>query len=142
MNDPRLSQLAEILVDHSCQLKSGEKVLIEAIDLPDPNLVCRLIELVVKRKGIPLISWKNNAVLRTLYQSADEEALKLAGKFERARMQEMDAYIGIRGAANSNEFADVPHEKMDSYQKLWWYPVHSEAGGSSRDDPRTAPIGR
>ena len=41
-------------------------------------------------------------------------------------MEEMDAYIGIRGAANSSEFADVPIEQMDLYQRLWWQPVHSQ----------------
>ena len=38
----------------------------------------------------------------------------------------MDAYIGIRGATNSNQFADVPAEKMDLYQKHWWQTVHTE----------------
>ena len=34
MQDPRISRLAETLIDHSCRLKEGEKVMIEAIDLP------------------------------------------------------------------------------------------------------------
>jgi aminopeptidase len=41
-------------------------------------------------------------------------------------MEQMDAYIGVRGSANSSEFADVPHAQMDLYQKRWWHPVHSE----------------
>ena len=34
MHDARLIRLAEILVDHSCEVQAGEKVLIEAFDLP------------------------------------------------------------------------------------------------------------
>ena len=49
----------------------------------------------------------------------------LAGEFESARMAKMNAYIGIRGASNSSQFADVPHAKMEMYQKKWWHPVHS-----------------
>ena len=41
-------------------------------------------------------------------------------------MEQMHAYIGIRGAENSSQFADVPLEQMDLYQKHWWQPVHSE----------------
>ena len=41
-------------------------------------------------------------------------------------MKQMDAYIGIRGAANSSQFADVPLAQMDLYQQHWWHPVHSE----------------
>ena len=37
MHDPRLERLAEILVDHSCEVAEGEKVLIEAFDLPERN---------------------------------------------------------------------------------------------------------
>lgn len=126
MNDPRISRLAEILVDHSCQLKRGEKVLIEAFDLPEPTLVCRLVELAAARGAQPFVEWKSNAVLRSLYQTGTEENLALAGQLERARMERMDAYIGIRSAANSSQFADVPIEQMDLYQRLWWHPVHSE----------------
>ncbi|HID23839.1 MAG TPA: aminopeptidase, partial [Planctomycetaceae bacterium] len=124
MHDPRLKRLAEILVDHSCRLQTGEKVLIEAFDLPDPTIICRLIEVATDRQALPVISCKDNAVLRTLYRHATEEQMTLIGQLERARMQRMDAYIGIRGACNSNEFADVPREKMELYQKHWWKPVH------------------
>ncbi len=126
MQDPRINQLADVLLDHSCQLKKGERILIEAFDIPDPTLICRLVEGAAKRGAVPLVSWKSNAVLRSLYQTATEESMKLAGQLESARMEEVQAYIGVRGAANSSQFADVPHERMDLYQKHWWHPVHSE----------------
>jgi len=126
MNDPRVLRLAEILIDHSCSLQPGEKVLIEAFDLPDPQLVCRLIELAAERGALPLVTWKNNAVLRALYRTGVEDNLALAGNIERLRMEQMDAYIGIRGSANSSQFADVSQEQMDLYQRLWWKPVHSD----------------
>jgi len=126
MNDPRIQRLAEILIDHSCQLKSGEKLLIEAIDLPEPDLVCRLIELAAARGAHPLVSWKSNTVLRSLYATGTEVNLALAGDVERYRMEQVQAYIGIRGTANSSQFADVPLAKMDLYQQHWWHPVHSK----------------
>jgi aminopeptidase len=126
MHDSRIDRLAEILLDHSCTIKRGEKVLIEAFDLPDATLVCRLVEGAANRDAVPLVSWKSNAVLRSLYQTATEEGMKLAGQFESARMEHMQAYIGIRGAANSSQFADVPLEKMDLYQQHWWKVVHTD----------------
>jgi aminopeptidase len=41
-------------------------------------------------------------------------------------MSRMQAYIGVRGANNSSEMADVPEDKMQLYRKLWWHPVHTE----------------
>ncbi len=126
MRDPRIDRLADLLLDHSCRIERGEKVLIEAFDLPDAALICRLVEGAAERGAVPLVSWKSNAVLRSLYRTATEEGMKLAGEFESARMEKMQAYIGVRGAANSSQFADVPHERMDLYQQYWWKAVHTD----------------
>lgn len=123
MQDPRIDRLADLLLDHSCRIEKGERVLIEAFDLPDPSLVCRLVEGAARRGALPFVAWKSNTVLRSLYQNATEESMKLAGKHERLQMEEMQAYIGIRGAANSSQFADVPQPQMDLYQQHWWKPV-------------------
>jgi aminopeptidase len=126
MHDPRIDKLATILLDHSCRLQRGEKVLIEAFDLPEPQLVCALVEGAAARGAIPLVSTKNNAVLRSLYRTATEESMRLNGALERARMEQMQAYIGIRGAANSSQHADVPQPQMDLFQQHWWQTVHSD----------------
>ncbi|MCA9260020.1 MAG: aminopeptidase, partial [Planctomycetales bacterium] len=124
MHDPRIDQLAAVLLDHSCQLQKGEKVLIEAFDLPEPNLVCALVRGAAERGAVPLVSIKQNAVLRALYQTATVESMQAAAEFEKARMKASQAYIGIRGAANSSQFADVPHHRMDLFQQHWWKAVH------------------
>jgi aminopeptidase len=126
MYDPRINKLADLLLDHSCRVERGERVLIEAFDLPDAGLVCRLIEGAAERGVVPLVSWKSNEVLRSLYRTATEEGMKLAGQFESARMEQVQAYIGVRGASNSSQFADVPHERMDLYQQHWWKAVHTD----------------
>ena len=124
MNDPRVDQLAALLLEHSCQIQPGEKILIEAFDLPEPNLICALVEGAAQRGAVPLVSTKSNEVLRSMYQTATAESMQAAAEFEGARMNACQAYIGIRGAANSSQFADVPHERMDLFQQHWWKPVH------------------
>ena len=124
MHDSRIDKLANLLLDHSCSLKPGEHILIEAFDLPEPNLVTALVEGAAERGAVPLVSWKNNAILRSLYRTATEASMKAAAEFEGARMKSVQAYIGIRGAYNSSQFADVPHERMDLFQQHWWKQVH------------------
>ncbi|MAT71251.1 MAG: aminopeptidase [Planctomycetaceae bacterium] len=126
MHDPRIDKLANLLLDHSCALQSGERVLIEAFDLPEPDLVCALVEGAAARGAVPLVSTKSNTVLRSLYSTATEASMKAAAEFEGARMRSAQAYIGIRGAANSAQFADVPQPKMDLYQEHWWHQVHGQ----------------
>ena len=124
MLDPRIRKLAELLIDHSTQLQPGEKVLIEAFDLPDPSLVCCLVEIAHARGGIPVVNWKCNAIARSLLHHGNEPSFTLQGDLDAHTMEQMDAYIGIRGTANSNELSDVPSAQMKLYQEHCWHRVH------------------
>ena len=124
MLDPRVRQLAELLIDHSCELQAGEKIFIEAFDLPDPSIVCCLVEIARQRGGIPYVSWKNNLITRSLARTGDEATFALLGDVESHAMGHMDAYIGVRGTANTDEMADVPAAQMKLFQEHYWQQVH------------------
>jgi aminopeptidase len=126
MKDPRVAKLADVLVGYSTQVQPGDRVLIETYDVPD-DVTTALVKRVVEAGGLPFVTVKRNAVLRALYQSATEEQMQLTAQWEQERMAEMNAYIGVRGAANISEFSDVPDERMKLFRSLWWHPVHSEA---------------
>ena len=79
MHDPRIDKLANLLLDHSCELKSGEKVLIEGFDLPEHNLLCALVEGAAKRGAIPVVEVKSVEVQRSLYRAATEVSMQLCG---------------------------------------------------------------
>lgn len=125
MEHPQLQRLADLLLDHSCAIARGENILIEAFDLPDPRLVCLLVEGAAARGAIPVVNWKNNEILRSLYKVGTEPSLSLCGQIEASVMEKMQAYIGIRGSNNGSEFADVPGDRMSLFQKHWWQAVHS-----------------
>ncbi len=123
MRDSRAEKLAEILVAHSVRLAAGERVLIETFDVPDA-FAALLVRRAAAAGALPLISQKRGAVLRALYAAAPAEAIQLAAAMERYRMERVDAYIGVRGAPNMTELADVPSGRMHVYQTHWWKPVH------------------
>lgn len=123
MKDPRIEKLADVLVNHSTKLKKGQKVLIEAIDIPDA-LVIALVRKAAEVGANALVTLKQNPVLRELYTHLDDAGMKLVGELEAERMRKMDAYIAIRGSHNINELSDVPEAGMKRYQQYWWQPVH------------------
>ncbi len=125
MKDPRVAKLADILIGYSTRVQPGEKVLIEATEIPD-EVVNALVNRIAEAGGLPFVTRKSNSVLRALLHNATEEQMRLTGEFEKARMEQMDAYLGLRGAENNAELSDVPDEKMKIYRKLWSNPVHSE----------------
>lgn len=125
MKDPRISTLAHNLVNYSCELQKGEKILIEAIGL-ESELVNELIKEVYAVGGLPFVMVKNNSVERAILMNASREQMEMKAKFEGAVMKEMQAYIGIRSGNNIAELSDVPPEKIEIYEKYYWHEVHGK----------------
>lgn len=125
MTDPRIEKLARNLINYSCSLKKGEKILIEAKGI-DYMLVNALIKEAYAVGAYPFVEIYDNRVTRNLLLGMTEEHAKLRAKFDGARMDEMDAYIGIRGGENCNENADVPEENMKIESNYYSHPVHHE----------------
>lgn len=125
MQDIRINQLAKGLINYSCALKKGDKVLIEAKGI-DYMLVNALIKEAYNVGAIPFVEYYDNRITRELLLGQTEEQAKLRAKFDGARMAEMDAYIGIRGGENCNELSDVPSDKMKIESEFYSHPVHHE----------------
>ncbi|MEY4070835.1 MAG: hypothetical protein RL721_1449 [Candidatus Eisenbacteria bacterium] len=123
MRDPRTRALAKLIVKHSCALKPGEAVLIEAFDLHD-GLVLDLVEETQAAGAIPVVSLRDNAVIRAQLRGATEAQLKVQAAIELHQMQQVQAYIGIRASANVSELSDVPGDRMAQYQAIVAKPVH------------------
>lgn len=125
MTDERIKTLAKNLVGYSIKAKRGDKVLIEAHDLDSP-LVVELIKAVRGAGAYPFVEMFSSKVRRALIMDADDEYFSLMAKYDRPRMEDMDCYIGIRGADNSFELSDVPQERMNAYSRLYQHPIHHE----------------
>ena len=123
MRDPRTQQLANLIVHHSTALKPGEAILIEAFDMTNA-LVVDLVETVQKAGAIPIVSVRDNGVIRAQLRGATEAALQVQAKIELFQMQQVQAYVGIRGSENVSELGDVPGENMGMFQRIVAQPVH------------------
>ena len=125
MQDLRINQLAKNLINYSCALKKGEKVLIEAKGI-DYMLVTALVKEAYKVGAYPFVETYDNRVTRELLLGETEERAKLRAKYDAFRMAEMDAYIGIRGGENCNENSDVPESNLKIDSEYYFHPVHHE----------------
>jgi aminopeptidase len=125
MIDARWQKLADVLVHHSVRVQPGERVLIEAFDMP-PEFVALLMRTVYAAGGeaIPLI--KQTPALRALYQHASEGQIQFLAGLERTLMEGVQGYIGLRGAPNYAEMSDISQEQMQRVRQHWWVPVHQE----------------
>ncbi len=116
MHDSRFDTLAKLLTGYSTKLQKGEKVLIDAFDIP-PEMTIALVRAVRALGALPFVQIQNARIAREIAIEAEDEALEFAASHELARMKKMDAYISVRGGFNITELSDVPAEKMKLVSK-------------------------
>src|SRR3954466_7094466 len=98
MTDPRFAKLAKLLIEYSARLKRGERVLIEAIDVPDEFAV-ELMRAARKVGAVPIIEGRHSRITREIIRGTDEKHSTLVREIELARMKKVQAYLAIRGAS-------------------------------------------
>lgn len=123
--DPRVEMLAKNLVRYSCEVKPGEKVLIEVTGGHE-ELVVALVNEIYAAGALPFVSVKLPRIERALLLGNSEELENSRADYAAKRMQDMQAYIGIRGGDNVAEYSDVPSGNMQIHSRLYNQRVHTQ----------------
>jgi aminopeptidase len=117
MTDPHLTQLAEVLTGFSTKLQKGERVLIDAFDIPD-EFVVELVRAARRRGALPYVNLQHVRLTRELLLGAEAAQYETQAAVELMRMKRMQAYIAVRGSPNIFETSDVPAERVQLASKL------------------------
>lgn len=116
--DPRIEKLSNLLVNYSCKVQKGEKVLIDFEgDSPKP-LIRQLIKDVYKAGGYPYYTVRDAVLDREIMLGCEEKQLSVMNDYKLHEMKQMDAYIAVRAGNNTSETSDVPGDKMSLYSKM------------------------
>ena len=116
--DERIKSLAKNLVEYSCEVHKGEKVLIQVSGESTKLLARQLVKEIHSKEALPFVSILDSSINRELLMHASEEQLEVMKEAELFQMKQMDAYIGIRASENVREMSDVPSEKMMLSSKM------------------------
>lgn len=116
-------ELAQKLVDYSCNVKSGEKVLITYSDTPS-SFVEILIETISKKGAIPVPFRLDRIIKRRLLLNSKAENFEYYKNIVLPIMQSVDAVILIGGSFNDFELSDISYETMGDFNKIYVEPVH------------------
>ena len=117
MTDPRYTKLAKLLVEYSTELKKGDRILLDMIDVPD-EMTIELIRAARARGAVPFVETRHTRVGREMLRGIDEKHAESVRDLELFRMKKMQAYIAIRGSENASENADVPSDRMSMYSRV------------------------
>lgn len=116
MTDPRHRKLARLLVEYSTALKKGDRVLVDAIDVPDEFSV-ELMRAIRQAGAIPLIEVRHSRLQREILLGTNKEHATLVRDLELFRMKRVQAYIALRGSENATESSDVPTRQVSLYSR-------------------------
>ncbi|MFZ7119695.1 MAG: aminopeptidase [Eubacteriaceae bacterium] len=110
--DSRIKELANNLVNYSCELKKGEKVLIALSGDSGKPLVRQLIKDIYKVGAYPFVEISDSSINREILMECKEKQLEDMLDYGLNKIKKMDAFISIRASDNTSELSDVPAEKL------------------------------
>ena len=113
MKDPRVKELAEILVNYSTAVKEGDVVLISAAGFQCLPLVKEIYALCLQN-GAKYVTWEfsNADMAKVFYDNASEDQLKFFPQHRLDLMKQVDVYIGIAAPDNTMALAEANQGAM------------------------------
>src|SRR5258708_1580348 len=114
MTDPRYTKLAALLVDYSTALKKGDRVLVDATDVPD-EFVVELMRAIRRADATPLVEVRHSRITREILRETTEAHAAVVRDVELFRMKKAQAYIDQRAYQNANEDAHRDCNRMHMY---------------------------
>ncbi len=124
MHDPRLAALADQLVSYSVDVQPGEKIYLEIKGVEALALGRELVRAATQRGAVPFWYYNDEDLARPFVRHAGEAQFEAWGAFHRGIMEQVDAYIAVRGSANPFDFGDVDPERMKWHDLAYWQQVH------------------
>jgi aminopeptidase len=109
-------KLAQILVDHSTNVKPGDRVAIETTTNAS-ELVSQIYELVLLRGGNPHMLLSLPEQDRIFFKYANMDQLVYTPAFQKLVTEEFEVYIRVRAEIDPRALIDVPPEKQSLRQK-------------------------
>ena len=116
MNDPRLDNFADIMVNYSTEVKPGQSVYIHC-GIPGLPLMNAVMEKVLQAGGHPVISLDSDTLEETYFRNANDEQLEWINPVEDFRARIADVSIFIRAPENTRALNRIDPQKQQLYSR-------------------------
>ncbi|TMK70971.1 MAG: aminopeptidase [Actinobacteria bacterium] len=111
MRDPRVENLARILVRYSVELKEGDSCAIRGSTAGEP-LVAAVYEEALRAGANPIIAMSFNGQSSAYFRNASDAQLDWISPTARWESEECDANIVIGAETNTRELSQIPPERQ------------------------------
>jgi aminopeptidase len=115
MSDPRVTNLAKILVGYSTDVKEGETVVIDGETAASPLLLA-VYEEVLRAGAHPVMNVALDGQIAAYFKHAADPQLEWISPFAEWMVDNVDVRIAIGASTNTRELSGVPPEKQTKRQ--------------------------
>jgi aminopeptidase len=115
--DKRWRQLADILVNYSTGVQPGERVMIAMTELASYPLTHAVYKAAVKAGAYPQVQFLSERLRHSVLKYGNREQVSWIPEIESYGMEWADVYLGLRGAHNLHEHADIPAQTLAANQE-------------------------
>ena len=116
LTDPRTQKLAQILVNHSARIQSGDRVAIEATTAAEPLIRALYIE-VLKQGGHPHLLLKFPEQAKELFTYGSDMQISFVDELRRFAYENFESRIRIHSLTNTRALSGFSPEKQSQNQK-------------------------
>jgi aminopeptidase len=111
LRDPRVTNLARILVGYSTGVKEGDAVTIDG-ESPAEPLLAAIYEEVLKAGGYPVLHMSLSGQDATYYKHASDEQLEWISPVSRWAVEQADVRISVGASTNLRSLSGVAPERQ------------------------------
>ncbi len=111
MRDPRVDNLARILVRYSTEVKEGETCVIEGATAGEP-LIAAVYEQVLEAGGQPVLALSLQGQLPAFFERASDAQLEWVSPLAEWVAEEADCRIAVGADTNTRELSGVEPERQ------------------------------
>jgi aminopeptidase len=115
--DPKVQNLAKILVGYSTRVKEGEVVSIDGENAAAPLLLA-VYEEVLKAGGNPVLNVALDGQIAAYFKHASDRQLEWISPFAEWMVDNADVRIAIGATTNTRELSGVPAERQSLRQSV------------------------
>ncbi len=135
MTDPRIENLAKILVNYSVKVKPGDWVLVNANSVAQP-LTVEVVRHILRGGGYPTIVTDNDETQEVYLSESSDDQLKYIAPIESIIYEKADVLISLRASSNTRTLTGIDPTKQRTRQmarrKLMETYMQRSAEGSLR----------
>jgi aminopeptidase len=110
--DPRWGDVGRVLVQHSTQVRPGERVMIAMGEVDSYPLARGVFEAVVEAGGFPQVQFLSEELRHAILAHGNADQLAWVPEIEAYGMEWADVYIALRGGFDLDVHADIPSDRL------------------------------